>query len=180
MNVIYKKASVDDAYDIRYISAHSWKETYSNLVPSYFLDYKLEHIEDKVDEQKQFITDGKNDYYIAEADGKNVGFVCFGECDSDDYKGYGYVLALYLLKDYQGFGIGKNLFKIALEGLKEKGFTKLILECMSGNKTISFYEKYNGKIVDTINYPLIEGKLSVKAEVITFDIDKALQVLNNK
>lgn len=27
-NVIYRKATIDDDYGIRYVGAHSWKETY--------------------------------------------------------------------------------------------------------------------------------------------------------
>ena len=28
MNIIYKKARIEDAHDIAYIAAYSWKETY--------------------------------------------------------------------------------------------------------------------------------------------------------
>ena len=38
-------------------------------------------------------------------------------------------------------GIGKELFKIAVEGLIKMGYKKMMLECMTGNDTLNFYKK---------------------------------------
>lgn len=178
MNIIYKKATEKDAYAIRYIGAYSWKEAYTGLISDDYLNYKIEHFEDKVDKQKKIIQEGKAIFYIAIVDNKTVGFVCYGPAENEKYSDYGYVGALYLLEEYQGYGIGKNLFKIALCGLKEQGYNKMMLECMKGNKAIGFYKKYLGKIVDTIDYPLNFGNLSVKADIMLFDIDKVLDLIN--
>ena len=177
MNIEYKKATIEDAYAIRYIGAYSWKETYTGLVSDEYLNYKVEHIEDGVEKQKQLLQNGVHKFYIAMVDGKAVGFVSYGTSEDDKYKDYGHVGALYLLKQYQGYGIGKHLFEIALNGLKEDGYTKMELECMSGNNTINFYKKYLGKIIDTIDFPLNNGT-SVKAEIMIFDINNALNIIN--
>ena len=178
MNIIYEKATAEDAKAIRYIGAYSWKETYTGLVPEDYLDYKTEHYEDKVDKEKKLIRDANNNYYVARVDGKTVGYVLYGQTNNEKYKDFGYVGALYLLNEYQGYGIGKQLFKIALEGLKKQGYTKMMLECMDGNNTINFYKKYLGEVVDDMDYPLNDGKIVVKADIMVFDIDKSLEVMN--
>ncbi len=178
MNISYERATVEDAYMIRYIGAHSWNETYKGLVPDEYLKYKLEHIEDKVEKQKSLINDKNNNFYVAKVDNKVVGFVSYGLLEDEKYKDFGHIDSIYLLKEYQGYGIGKELFKIALNGLKELGYTKMELECMTGNNTISFYKKYLGEVIDTIDYPL-NGGFSVKADILIFDIEDALKVIND-
>ena len=178
MNIIYEKATEEDAKAIRYSGAYSWKETYTGLVPDDYLDYRTAHYEDKVDREKELIRDINNNYYVAKVDDKTVGFVLYGKSDNEQYKDYGYVGALYLLNEYQGLGIGKELFRIALEGLKELGYSKMMLECMRGNNTLNFYKKYSGEVVDEMDYPLNAGKISVKADIMVFDIDEALKVMD--
>ena len=178
MDITYEKSKEEDAYAISYIGAYSWKETYTGLVPNDYLEYKKEHFEDRIEKQKDSIRDERNSFYISKVDGKTVGFVCFGASEDKKYEDYGYIGGLYLLHDYQGYGIGKELLKIALEGLKEKGYTKMMLECMSGNNTVNFYKKYQGKVVDEIDYPLNNGNLLVKADIMTFDIDESLKIIN--
>lgn len=178
MKIAYEEATIKDAHDISYIGAYSWKETYLELVPKVYLENKLNNYANKIEKQKKIIQDKNNTIYIAKVDDKTVGFVSFGKSENEKYKEYGYVGALYLLKDYQKYGIGKHLFKIALESLKEQGYTKMMLECMSGNKTLDFYKKYLGEIIDTTNYPLNNGNIIVKADIILFDIDNTLNEIN--
>ena len=178
MNIIYEKATVEDAEVIRFIGAYSWKETYTGLVPEDYLDYKTAHYRDKVNREKELIKNVNNNYYVARVDNKTVGYVLYGHSNNEKYKDYGYIGALYLLNKYQGHGIGKKLFRIALEGLKELGYSKMMLECMEGNNTINFYKKYLGEVVDEMDYPLNNGNIIVKADIMIFDIDKSLKVIN--
>ncbi|MBE6161350.1 MAG: GNAT family N-acetyltransferase [Firmicutes bacterium] len=178
MEIKYEKATEKDAYAIRYIGAHSWKETYKGLVSDEYLNYKVEHFEDGIEKQKKILQNENNNFYIAKVDDKTVGFVSYGNYEDEKYKEYGHIGALYLLKDYQGYGIGRELFKIALEGLKELGYTKMELECMTGNSTVNFYKKYLGEIVDVIDYPL-NGGFSVNADIMIFDIEKSLKIINS-
>ena len=178
MNIVYEKATLDDAYSIRYIGAYSWRETYTGLVPDDYLEYKIDHFEDKVEREKELIKN--SNYYVARVDNKTVGFVVFGKSEDTKYSEYGYLGALYLLKDYQGYGIGKKLFEIAVKGLKELGYSKMMLECMEGNNTINFYKKYSGEVIDTIDFSLNSGNLTVKADVMIFDINNTLRCLNSE
>lgn len=164
MNVGYRKANLNDAYGIAYVSAYSWYETYNGLLPSDYLEHRINDIDNKIDVTKKFIKEHPN-YLVATVDNKIVG-IC--EYEASDNEEYGRIGALYVLKDYQKIGIGKELFKMAIEGLIKLGYGKMYLECMVGNDTINFYTKYLGEIDKTIDFPINHvGK--VKADIVIFD-----------
>lgn len=167
MNILYRKATVDDAYGIAYVSAYSWKETYKGLLPEEYLEYRINNINNKVDDTKNFIKEHTN-YLVAVVDNKIVGICNYEYSQRQEYKDYGYLGALYVLKEYQGMGIGKELFKMAIEDLIKLGYDKMYLECMAGNDTINFYTKYLGNIDKTIDFP-INKVGSVKADIVIFD-----------
>ena len=97
----------------------------------------------------------------------------------EEYKNYGYLEALYLLKEYQGLGIGKEMFKIAIESLINMGYDKMYLECAVGNKHLDFYEHYFGNIVDRVDYDISD--FSIKADILVFeDLHKVLEKINKK
>lgn len=103
----------------------------------------------------------------------------FVDNSTNEYSEYGHLDALYVLKEYQGLGIGKKLFKKGIEKLIEMGYSKMQLECMKGNNTINFYKKYEGHIVNTIDYPIKDEV--VKADIVLFeDIIKINELLNDE
>lgn len=166
MDVIFRKATLNDAYGIEYVGAHSWNETYSDFMPKEYLENRIKTIDSKIDRAKDLLS--KTDtYYVAEVDGKVVGILHYKNSNNDKFKNYGYLESIYVLKKYQGIGIGKELFKIAIQGIIELGYNDMYLECISESPTMGFYKKYNGMTVDTIDYPIRD--FSVKANVIVFN-----------
>lgn len=163
MNIEYRKATIDDAYGVAYVSAHSWRETYSELVPEEYLNNKINNINNSVKRTEKFLSNHLG-YLVALDNNKVIGICEFNEDD----KKYGKIGALYLLKEYQGYGIGKKLFMLGIKGLIDMRFNDMKLECMSGNKTVNFYKKYGGIIIDTIDFSLRDGT-TVKADVLEFN-----------
>ena len=179
MEITYSNATLDDAYGICYVSAHSWKETYTGLLPDDYLNNRINNISNKVEGTKKFLKEFKGTYIVAKDDSKVVGILAFGPAQEEQYKDYGHIEAIYVLKDYQGLGIGKELFKRAVTGLKEMGYSKLQLECMTGNDTINFYKKYTSEIVSQIDYP-IKAVGTVKADIVLFkNIDEVISLLSD-
>lgn len=178
MNIVYKSATEDDASGIAYVSAHSWKETYSGLLPDEYLDERIKNVPNKIDSTKSFLTNYLGDYIVAKDGDDVIGILSYTVCNDEKYIDYGYLEAIYVLKKYQGYGIGKELFRKAIIGIKSKGYNKMKLECMVGNPTLGFYKKYLGNVVDTILYH-INGVGSVKAYVLVFeDLDEVIKKLN--
>lgn len=164
--VIYRKTTIDDAYAIEYVGAHSWNESYQNFMPKEYLENRINTIENKINRAKELLSK-TNTYYVAEVDGNVIGIVYFKESQSKEFKEHGYLDSLYVLKKFQGKGIGKQLFKIAIEGIIKLGYNNMYLECIKENSTIDFYKKYRGKIVDTIDFPI--RNFTVEASVIEFN-----------
>ena len=172
MEVLYRKATLKDAYAIEYVAAHSWKETYWDYMPHDYLENRVQTIEQKVERATNLLKN-TNTYYVVEIDNQVIGILHYKESQNEKYKGYGYLESIYILKKYQGLGIGKELFKIAIKGLIDMGYNKMYLECLKGNDTINFYKKYGGKVIDTIDFPIKDFK--VKADIVEFiDINKII------
>ena len=176
--IIYRKAKEEDAYQIEYVAAHSWKETYSGFMPDEYLNNRILNINNKIEIVKEKIKDTDTYYYVAEVDKNIVGILYLTESKDEKLKNYGHLEALYVLKDYQGLGIGKGLFKIAIKEFINLGYNDMYLECLKGNKTIEFYQKYSGKIIDTIDFPIRD--FNVIADIVEFnDIKSILQRLDS-
>ena len=172
MNIIYRSASIDDYEGIYYVSAYSWDETYRGYMPDDYLDDRINNFYERSLKTKSFLEklDQENNldkYLVCEVDGKIVGICQYSKSENEKYPNSGLLGAIYVLKKYQGLGIGKTLFKMAIEGLSNMGFNDMYLECLTGNETIHFYEKYGGKIVENIEYPISDFK--VKADIVYYE-----------
>ena len=164
--VIYRKATIEDAYQIEYVGAHSWNESYQNFMPKDYLKNRINTLANKVERAKELLS--KTDtYYVAEVDGNIIGIVYVKESLNKDFKEHGYLDSLYVLKEFQGYGIGKQLFKIAIEEIIKLGYNNMYLECIKENNTINFYKKYRGKIVDIVDFPI--RNFTVEASIIEFN-----------
>ncbi len=173
--VIYRKATLDDAYGIEYVASHSWKETYYDFMPKSYLDNRIANIETRTERTREFLKNNDN-YYVAIINSKIIGILYYSNSKEEKYQNYGYLGAIYVLKDYQGLGIGKELFKMAVKGIITMGFNDMYLECLKGNTAIDFYKHFGGNIVDTIDYPISD--FSVKADIVEFnDLNKILQLI---
>ena len=111
-NVIYRKATIDDAYGIEYVAAHSWKESYWDYMPHDYLENRVASIKTKIDRATKLL-ESTNTYYVAEIDNQVIGILHYKESQNEKYRDYGYLESIYVLEKYQGQGIGKELFKIA-------------------------------------------------------------------
>ena len=165
-NIVYRKATIEDAYDIEFVASYSWKETYYDLMPNDYLNTRIENIATRAERTKEFLKN-TNDYWVAIVNGKIIGILYYSHSKEEKYKNYGYLGAIYILKDYQGMGIGRELFKIAIENLIRFGYNDMYLECLKGNPTMDFYEHFGGRIIDTVDYPI--HNFSVRADIVEFN-----------
>jgi len=69
---------------------------------------------------------------VAEIDDEIVGAVAANE--------QGHIWMLYVLPEHQGLGIGSALYAAAIDGLKQNGTRKAVLEVLAANESaVSFY-----------------------------------------
>jgi ribosomal protein S18 acetylase RimI-like enzyme len=97
--------------------------------------------------------------YVAEnRDGEIVGFSSGGKERSGKYNAFdGELYAIYILKEYQGQGIGKALIKPIIEEIKRMGLYSMVVIVLKNNISRLFYEALGGKKIDEV-YTDIAGK----------------------
>lgn len=147
MEFTIRKATLADALGIAIVSVYTWKTAYSGLLPEEMLDKRLADLPQKAENMKLDIA-ARDNYFIATVDDTVVGFTAFcSPCRNPDYADSGEIGALYCLKGYNGYGIGRALFEAAVKELVQRGHKTMIIDCLRGNPTLGFYEHLGGKVV---------------------------------
>lgn len=156
-----RKAEFKDAEGIGNVHISAWRTTYIEILPQDFLD-KLSQQDFIGRAQRRLDKIDLNCFVAIDSDLKKIiGFADFGNCREKNIDADGELYAIYLHKDFQGRGVGKRLFQIGFQVLKEKGFKKMMVSVFNQNtSTKIFYEKVGGKfygndqvIIEDISYP---------------------------
>lgn len=129
-----------DAYAIANIHVLSWQAIYKGLMPDHVLD-NLD-VEKRFNEWRKRLFEGV-DVWVAE-DGNNcIGFIsiCPSRDNDHDPNNVAEISAIYLLPEYWGKGLGKQLCQNAFDHVIRNGFKEITLWVLNSNKqACSFYE----------------------------------------
>lgn len=111
----------------------TWREAYDDLLPADFQETmtleKCRFFSQKYPENTLIAMDGK----------KVVGFISYGNF-RDEAIQVGEIIALYVLKDYYGKGVSKQLMHAAFVALDQ--FSEIYLWVLKDNKrAVAFYQK---------------------------------------
>ena len=111
----------------------TWREAYDNLLPAEYQDTmtldRCRFFSQKYPENTLIAMDGK----------KVVGFISYGSYRDETIQA-GEIIALYVLKDYYGKGVSKQLMHAAFVALDQ--FSEIYLWVLKDNKrAIAFYQK---------------------------------------
>ena len=111
----------------------TWREAYDDLLPADFQETmtleKCRFFSQKYPENTLIAMDGK----------KVVGFISYGNYRDETIQA-GEIIALYVLKDYYGKGVSKQLMHAAFVALDQ--FSEIYLWVLKENKrAIVFYQK---------------------------------------
>lgn len=144
-----RKAKSKDAEGIIKVNVKTWLTTYSGIMPDSVLKKKIETMEESVRICKETV-EKNNNVLVAIEDEEIVGIVSYGKGKTIEDELTGEIYSIYVLKEYQGKHIGKQLFTAAKKILEENGYKEIIVTCIKQNPSNKFYEKMGGKIVTTI------------------------------
>jgi GNAT superfamily N-acetyltransferase len=140
----YRIATVVDAKMLAIIKQKSWETTYRGI----YSDDKIDNFDYDLHEQKFIaqIRSQENNVYVIEIDDEVVGYFSFGSPQHGSYKDFELCLnSLYILKDYQGRGIGSRVFAFVKDYCRNKGINKFFNACNSYNtKAKAFYKEMGG------------------------------------
>ncbi|WP_299743958.1 GNAT family N-acetyltransferase [Rossellomorea sp. y25] len=138
-NFRFRKANLQDSPGLAYVHVHSWRTTYKGIVSENYLQSLS--IEEREQKWVQILSGSHHTYVCELDDGQIIGFVSFGKERSGEYEGELY--AIYLLEEYQGKGIGKELLEIAATGLKKQGYNSMWIWVLKENPSKHFYYAFN-------------------------------------
>ena len=132
-----------DAGAIAHVHVESWRTTYVDILP----DEYLESLDDTLRARlwREWLSSGAV-VLAAEAEGKIVGFAHAGKirerveaCDAELY-------SIYLLRGWQGKGIGTGLLRAVAAALIRGQFGSVAVWVLERNPSRMFYEKKGGRI----------------------------------
>lgn len=153
-----RKANLADVKEIAKVHVDSWKTTYRNILPEEFL-MSLSY-ENREQLWVNVIPNGN--VFVAENDeGKIVGFSSGGKERSRKYKEYqGELSSIYILREYQGQGIGKLLVKPVIQEIEKLGINTMLVFVLADNNSRLFYENLGGRKIDSIEVEIGGKKLN--------------------
>ena len=139
-------ATYEDCRSLALLKRRVWETTYRGIYPDKKLDkYDIDLNENKF---KDMIKQQSQKLFVVLDGYKIIGYMSCGKIMRAFDKHTHDIGLLYLAKEYQGKGIGLNLFQFAKNELKNQGVRELIVSCNKYNLSAQqFYKKMGGKII---------------------------------
>lgn len=143
-----REASIEDAEGIAMVHVNSWKSTYQGIISeSYLSSLSVENrtkswkwtFENRAEHERVFVAENR--------EGKIVGFSNGGRSPNDEFNHDGELYAIYLLREYQGLGVGKLLFNSVVASLKNNGYSSMMLWVLEDNPSLGFYILQGGQSI---------------------------------
>ncbi|XEC96407.1 N-acetyltransferase family protein [Paenibacillus tarimensis] len=150
-------AQLEDTRELGFVHSEAYRNAYQGIMP----DEYLNQVTPNVSERYFYNALVKETEHIAIVlnDNKAVGYMMLKACsDNDLEKTSGEISAIYLLENYRGIGLGKQLLNWGIEKLKDFGFNIIVLWVLKENiYAIRFYEQ-QGFVLDGTERIIIRGR----------------------
>jgi L-amino acid N-acyltransferase YncA len=161
MEINIRKATIEDTPGIAEVLTKSWQTTYREIIHAEYLNHldsskKAEWLA-KVIAQNGII-------HIAETD-KIIGLASGGKNRSSHIPIDGELYSIYLLKEYQGMGIGKKLLDAVVQQLLSQSIKSMLLWVLKDNPSKPFYISMGGRLIEEKEIEIGGQKLLEEAYV---------------
>lgn len=141
-----RHANEQDAAGIANVHVNSWKTTYKGIMDDSFLENLS--AADRIEGWRRKLANMPEDeqlLVIADEFGQVYGFMSYGTEREQKISDEGELYAIYLLKEIQGMGWGRELFARLKEFLQKKGYRSLLVWVLEGNSAEHFYKHMGGQ-----------------------------------
>lgn len=147
--ILIRDAMVEDAAGMAKVHVDTWRTTYGGIVPDDFLaNLRYERSQARWEEYLTNQAQNRSRSFVAHTQvGQIVGITTGGVIREAVGSFDGELYGLYLLKEYQGFGIGRRLVQRVVQYLRSQGFHSMMLWVLKENPTCRFYEHLGGRLV---------------------------------
>jgi L-amino acid N-acyltransferase YncA len=139
-------AGFEDAESIAEIHVTAWRESYEGIVPRPVLDALS--IPDKTERWRRILAEKPlQQTYVAEQEGRLVGFAGGGKCRSDELGQGMEIYAIYLLSEVKRQGIGGRLLRTLVNTFLLQGTTSAGAWVLEDNHPARrFYESLGAQL----------------------------------
>lgn len=149
-----------DAHSISCIYVQTWRDTYLSVVP---FDYLYTMSVDR--HERAFLQELDSRQilsYVAEVNGRVVGFTTGGYERHGDAIYSGEIYTLYVMKNYQRRGIGRKLVATLTRQFKDLDIYTMLVQVLKENPYRHFYQKINGVHLRSQRLPFAGAVLDVE------------------
>lgn len=152
-----RKAVVDDAHQIATVHIRTWQYAHAGIISDSVLQGLS--IEQRAIRWHQILSQNSEDNYVAEDNGKIVGWITYGKSRDEDATNTGEIYGIYILPDFWMCGFGRELMEFAESSLWQQGFSIITLWVLELNdKSRNFYSKVGYSFDGTKKPHLIGGQ----------------------
>ena len=148
--MIIRKAKLKDANAIAQIHVDAWNTTYSEILPSAYIE-KQTYVK-RCDRWEKTLAASKvktdRFIYVAEFEREIIGFVDGGVVRNTNHLYKGEIYALYILQAYQRKGLGRNLTRTIARQLSQSGLDSILVWVLADNPACKFYQSLGGQEVE--------------------------------
>lgn len=140
---LIRTARLEDAEAIARVHVASWRTSYAGIIPDEYLANLS--VERRIQVWQRTLGDPTLFVYVAEDEaGQMTGFANGGPERTGDPLYRGELMAIYLLEEAQGRGLGRRLLETVAQRLRELGYEKMLIWALAANPAGGFYRKLGG------------------------------------
>lgn len=137
-----RPATVNDATGIATVQYHGWQQTYRGIISDAYLDAMS--IEKSTERWHNNLQNPKGTINVMEdPNGRVIAFSGAGRCRTAEFNCDAELYALYLLKEFQGQGLGRKLFIHEAQTLIKSGYKSFFVYVLQANPSVGFYRTFN-------------------------------------
>jgi ribosomal protein S18 acetylase RimI-like enzyme len=153
-----REAVPEDAGAIARVHVDSWRTTYRGILSDRLLDGLSYEVRERNWHAALTQQPARNFLYVAEEEGETViGFVAAGKEREGRANYEGEVYAIYILREFCGQGVGRELMQHSAERLLAEGMRSMLLWVAAQNPSRGFYERLGGM-------PLVEKQITLDGD----------------
>ena len=143
MNIDFVPAKTSDAAIISALRQRIWDTTYRGIYPDAVID-DFDYDRHQQRDRKK-IEDPSFTVYLIKSGDEEIGYFMFQHTGSGVW-----LRSLYVLREYQHRGLGKQAFAILEDYCREKGISRFACDCSPHNENaMRFYQSMGGVVIKT-------------------------------
>lgn len=150
--IAIRAVQIQDAEGLIDVNIKTWQSAYKGIINDATLTALNDNRDARVERYKNEFGTRNVDGVIMQGavaldKGEVIGFTTYGKAreNPDGIKDLGEIYALYVLKAYQGQGVGLELVQFAVDNMIEKKrYKELIIWALKDNPSRGFYERLGG------------------------------------